>query len=325
MQELARPTTPTPSTQSFIMPTSTVKSGPSIKELIHDPVPTASQPAVVASPVSTPVPAEQETAVVSPAEPENSAASVDVQNIGQDTIVSEGPSATVVDVPDVEPEAIVTEDLVAAPAEIPNVESESQYISDIQEDKQGEEMTEEPADVSASASFDTDDDLDEEEDDLLPHDAVEEDFLPVEDIPTQVPESAVVDDEQVVKRPPANPEDDPETFRRFWEAMVEAIFSDIPTLHEPLKHYYPVRKENTLIVSVKNDIQENDFALRKNQVMIYLRENWDESLDEIEVKLDLAKEVKKYILDDNDKLNALREQNPDLADFVRGLNLRIKN
>ena len=107
--------------------------------------------------------------------------------------------------------------------------------------------------------------------------------------------------------------------------MVESIFADMPTLHEPLKHYHPERKENILIVPVKNEIQENDFALRKLQVLRYLRENWDETLDDIEVKLDISMETKKFILDDNDKLNALREQNPDIADFIRSLNLRIKN
>ena len=241
--EPARPNTPTPSTQSFFTPTSTVKSGPSIKDLINDPVPA---PQATPDPVTLQAPAPTPPA---PAQP------------------VETPTETVTTAP-------------AAPEPEPPVPAEP--------------VGNEPS-------------------------------TKVTETPTNLPPQAVDAEEQTVKRPPAEPDEDPETFQLFWETMVEAIFADVPTLHEPLKHYHPVRKENILVIPVKNDLQENAFAPRKHQVLCYLRQNWDETLDDIEVKLDNAMETKKYILDDNDKLNALREQNPDIADFIKSLNLRIKN
>lgn len=243
MPEPARPNTPTPSTQSFFIPTATVKSGPSIKDLINDPAPA---PQATADTVTTQAPAPAPPAPTRPTEP-------------------------------------LTEAVTAAPA------------------------TPEPEPT-------------------VPTEPVgNEPIAEVTETPVNLPPQADEAVEQPVKRPPANPDEDPETFQLFWETMVEAIFADVPTLHEPLKHYHPVRKENILIIPVKNDIQENDFATRKHQVLSYLRQNWDETLDDLEVKLDNAMETKKYILDDNDKLNALREQNPDIADFIKSLNLRIKN
>ena len=243
MTEPARPTTPTPSTQSFFTPTATVKSGPSIKDLINDPVPAPQAAADTVTPQApTPTPPAPTPPVETPQE-----------------VVTAAPAVT-------EPE--------------PTVPTEPVGDEPITERKEA---------------------------------------------PANLPQESDEAVEPTVKRPPADPDEDPETFQQFWETMVEAIFADVPTLHEPLKHYHPVRKENILIIPVKNDIQENAFAPRKHQVLRYLRQNWDETLDDIEVKLDSAMETKKYILDDNDKLNALREQNPDIADFIKSLNLRIKN
>ena len=227
--------------QSFIAPTSTVKSGPSIRDLIHDPVP---------APTATEniVPPQEPAPTTAPVEP-----------------VSSEPT------PKMSSEAVASEpSLTPAPP-----------------------MNDTVADETNSTG---------------------------EAVPA-VGHVTVTD----VKRPPADPDEDPEAFQAFWETMADNLFADVPTLHEPLKHYHPVRKENILIIPVKNDIQENAFAPRKYQVLKYLRDNWDETLDDIEVKLDINMETKKFILDDNDKLNALREQNPDIADFIKSLNLRIKN
>ena len=250
MPEPARPNTPTPSTQSFIPPATTVKSGPSIKELIHDPM---LQSAPVVVPISVPPQSQAVNSALAEAAP-----------------------------------------TVPAPVQETSVQAVPVTEAPTEEGKPTSEESTEPV-VMETTNNDRLSSVEEE---------VQEASLP---------------------RPPADPDKDPETFQRFWEIMVDTIFPDIPTLHEPLKHYHPVRKDNILIIPVKNEIQENAFAPRKHQVMAFLRQNWDETLDDIEVKLDLSMETKKYILDDNDKLNALREQNPDIADFIKTLNLRVKN
>lgn len=291
--EPARPTIPTPSTQSFITPTTTVKSGPSIKNLINDPVPAPTATYTVVQP-QNPTSTETPTPTTEAQIPATEAPTP--QTLTEDIVPQPVTKELTATTP--QPETIGT-----AEPEKPN------------NDYEGNDTDDELLPHDDDAYDNT------EDDELLPHDGTDEpsfreaDLLPQEESETP----------QIVKRPPADPDEDPETFQIFWEAMVEAIFSDMPTLHEPLKHYHPVRKENILIIPVKNDIQENDFAPRKHQVLRYLRDNWDETLDDIEVKLEVGMEVKKYILDDNDKLNALREQNPDIVDFIRSLNLRIKN
>ena len=271
--EPARPNTPTPSTQSFITPTATVKSGPSIKNLINDPVPPAS-----AAPENTVSPQESVQAT---------------ENVSTAAIPSSMPEEVVV-----QP---ALEETVAPPAQEEPVPQPAPVETDTQAPPQETEAikSEEPAKTNEESGPDS------EEDSLPPHDVV---------VNVTKGERSVSDFDV-----------DSEEFQSFWETMVDAIFADIPTLHEPLKHYHPERKGNILIIPVRNDIQENDFAPRKHQVLAYLRQNWDEKLDDIEVKLDISTETKKYILDDNDKLNALREQNPDIADFIKFLNLRIKH
>ena len=302
--EPARPTTPTPSTQSFVTPTSTVKSGPSIRDLIHDPVPastatdSAPQPQEpIPTPTKVPVP---------PAETQTPVPEVVASQTSQEDVV-ETPSVQNAVVAQTDPEVTVPQ---------PGPE-ESVSVFTPQETPEVDNLT-------GVDDLDDDDDTDPENDNLLPHDVIPDEMT--EGVPEEEPRPQEAPQEPViVKRPPADPEEDPATFQIFWESMVEAIFADMPTLHEPLKHYHPVRKENILIIPVKNDIQENDFAPRKHQVLRYLRDNWDEALDDIEVKLEVNMETKKFILDDNDKLNALREQNPDVVDFIRSLNLRIKH
>lgn len=147
----------------------------------------------------------------------------------------------------------------------------------------------------------------------------------VDDVTVATSTDETVKPAMPANRPPADPNEDPEAFQQFWETMVESIFADVPTLHEPLKHYPPIRKDNVLIVHVKNDIQQNDFKLRSHQVLSYLVKNWDENLESVKVELDMDMETKKYILDDNDKIQGLREQNPDIVDFMKILNLRIRN
>ena len=273
MLEPARPNTPTPSTQSFITPTATVKSGPSIKDLINDPVP--------------PAPAASES-IVPPQESVKT-----TENASTAAIPSSVPEEPVAQTASEESDTQPTlEEPVSKPA---TVETHTQAPPQETEAIKSEKPTKTNEETEP----------DSEEDSLLPHDVM-----------GNVPKG---------ERSVSDLDVDSEEFQSFWETMVDAFFADIPTLHEPLKHYHPERKGNILIIPVRNDIQENDFAPRKHQVLAYLRQNWDEKLDDIEVKLDINMETKKFILDDNDKLNALREQNPDIADFIKFLNLRIKH
>ena len=106
--------------------------------------------------------------------------------------------------------------------------------------------------------------------------------------------------------------------------MIDIVFDKVPTLQAPLKHYVPEIKEFIIHISLKNDFQQDDFASKKNEVLQYLRNNFDERINDVETAMAKEDDVQKYILDDDDKLTELKQQNPDLGDFIKTLNLRIK-
>lgn len=110
-----------------------------------------------------------------------------------------------------------------------------------------------------------------------------------------------------------------------WLQLIDIIFAEVPTLHAPLKNYTPTLSNNIVNVPLKNERQMDDFANKKVEVLRYLRTNFDEKIDDVVTKLEEHMETKKFILDEQDKLQALREQNPDVADFISSLNLRLRN
>ncbi len=107
--------------------------------------------------------------------------------------------------------------------------------------------------------------------------------------------------------------------------MIDTIFEKVPTLHTPLKHYPVDLRDNTVYVALRNDLQMDDFAMKKPAVLQYLRNHFSESIADVIPQIDATSEAKKFILDEHDKLEVLRQQNPDIVDFVNTLNLRLKN
>ena len=124
---------------------------------------------------------------------------------------------------------------------------------------------------------------------------------------------------------PQNSNNYPENFMKCWSQLIDSIFADVPTLHTPLKNYTPTLKDNIVNVPLKNERQIEDFTIKKTAILQYLRANFDEKIDDVVTTLVTNQEVKKFILDEHDKLQALREQNPDVVDFITALNLRLRN
>lgn len=116
-----------------------------------------------------------------------------------------------------------------------------------------------------------------------------------------------------------------EAFLACWNEMIEVVFDDVQTLKTPL-HDYPVEViDNVVRVILRNQFQMDDFAIKKNAVLQYLRSHFDERINDVVPEMDTVTESKKYILDEKDKLAALRQENPDIMDFIQILNLRLKN
>lgn len=113
-----------------------------------------------------------------------------------------------------------------------------------------------------------------------------------------------------------------DAFRQKWLELIDTVFANQPTLHSPMK-YYPVEiKDNVVYVSLKNELQLNDFEIQKTNVLQYLRANYSEAISDVVSKVDVNIQTPKFILDAQDKMNELNKQNPDFKEFVRILNLR---
>lgn len=108
-----------------------------------------------------------------------------------------------------------------------------------------------------------------------------------------------------------------------WLPMLEAVFSKTPTLYASLKNYLPTIEDNIIKIVLKNERQEDDFKTKKSNVLAYLRNNCSNAIEDVVLTIDINMESKKFILDDKDKYEELRHQNPDIVDFIRVLNLRI--
>lgn len=114
-------------------------------------------------------------------------------------------------------------------------------------------------------------------------------------------------------------------FLQHWTNMIDVVFANEPTLRSPLKYYTPELKEMDVHITVKNEIQETDFAAKKNEVLQYLRSHFDNRLNDIVTHVNVAHDNKKFVLNEDDKLIELKKQNPDLQEFINSLSLRLKN
>ena len=147
----------------------------------------------------------------------------------------------------------------------------------------------------------------------------EEKSLPKEPTPPPTPIPSATSSPVIEKQSSSN------DFIEKWNLMVDTVFAEEPTLHAPLKHYSPTLQENVIKLSLKNDLQDNAFAMKKNEALRFMRENYDENINDIEAKVDEMMITKKFIMTTEDKIQVLKEQNADFDNFIKVLNLRVKD
>lgn len=155
--------------------------------------------------------------------------------------------------------------------------------------------------------------------------------VPVPEAPSTAPQATEAQPQQPAPQPvaasalPTDPAKYQEAFQQCWLQMLDIVFDKIPTLQNPLKHYPVEVKDNIVHLILRNDLQMENFSMKKITVLQYLRTNFDNKIDDVIPVIDTTSEAKKFILDEQDKLDTLRQQNPDFVDFVKTLNLRLKN
>ena len=147
--------------------------------------------------------------------------------------------------------------------------------------------------------------------------------------PSQQQNDTPIQDVETPQQPASSPVENPENyfekFKEQWDAMVDNVFSKVPTLLAPLKNYPLEVKNNVVYLKLRNSMQVDDFSIKKVAVLQYLRNHFDPNINDVEVSIDDKTELKKYILDEKDKIQELQHQNPDFAEFMQTLHLQSCN
>ena len=108
--------------------------------------------------------------------------------------------------------------------------------------------------------------------------------------------------------------------------MFELLFREIATIYYPLKGVIPSIENNIIRVKVKNEMMKDNFESRVRLALEYLRNNFDQRIDDIQVEVETnPAQTSKLIYDTQDKMNDLNKENPDLPEFLKILNLSAKD
>ena len=117
-----------------------------------------------------------------------------------------------------------------------------------------------------------------------------------------------------------------EKFVSAWNTMFELLFREIATIYYPLKGVIPSIENNIIHVKVKNEMMKDNFESRIRLALEYLRNNFDQRIDDIQVEVEVnPAQTSKLIYDTQDKMNDLNKENPDLPEFLKILNLSAKD
>ena len=121
-----------------------------------------------------------------------------------------------------------------------------------------------------------------------------------------------------------NPEPSKDLFLTHWKEAIDLHFQKQPTVYFTLKEYQPEITNNIIYLTVKNELQKEEIEEKKRALIIYLRNNYKNEIEDIEILVNEEMESKIKLLDERDKLKLLHEQNSSLSDFMKILNMNIK-
>ncbi len=128
-----------------------------------------------------------------------------------------------------------------------------------------------------------------------------------------------------VESPVAATSSEPEDFATCWNQLFTELFSNNFLIYYNLKDETPEYQDDTIRITVKNDIQREEFDSRRKSILEYWRNHFKLNVDDLEIIVNEQKAEKKVIINSEDKLNNMMEQNSQLKDFLSILQFRIKD
>ena len=90
------------------------------------------------------------------------------------------------------------------------------------------------------------------------------------------------------------------------------------------KKTVPAFENGVLTVEVSNNIQEEELEQRKRAVLEYWRTHFKMDLDDFEIVLNENKVTETAILTSDEQFQRMKEQNPELLEFLDVLKFRMK-
>jgi len=108
--------------------------------------------------------------------------------------------------------------------------------------------------------------------------------------------------------------------------MFEQVFRTVPTIYLALKDSLPEIENNIIKVTVTNTPQKEHFEAKTREVLEFLRTHFDEKIEDVVVEANEMLEIKKVIIyDSKEKLQNLKDQNPEIEDFLQISELKMKD
>lgn len=112
-------------------------------------------------------------------------------------------------------------------------------------------------------------------------------------------------------------------FAEKWHEMFEQVFVNIPSIYFPYREYTPELKDNLIHFKVNNEIQKENIETQKRDILEFLRNHFDNAIEDLVITSDQTFIPKKIIYDQKDKFENFAEENPNFVDFVKILNLHM--
>ncbi|MDR2979182.1 MAG: hypothetical protein LBV02_01870 [Bacteroidales bacterium] len=135
-----------------------------------------------------------------------------------------------------------------------------------------------------------------------------------------IPEKKEESEEQVVP----DIKEEKLDFVAHWEKMADLFFDKMPTVYYSIKEHIPEIKDNIVLIGIKNPLQKDLIESKKRDVLAYLRQHVDNTINDVEVVVDENIETKIKLLNAQDRVHELVQQNEDLPEFLKILNLSVR-
>lgn len=113
-------------------------------------------------------------------------------------------------------------------------------------------------------------------------------------------------------------------FAAHWEKIADLFFNKMPTVYYSIKEHLPEIKDNIILIGIKNPLQKDLIESKKWEVLDYLRQHVDNMIDNMEIVVDENIETKIKLWNAQERVNELVQQNEDLPEFLKILNLSVR-